>query len=90
MCTVEVAWAGLSFGIGFHQEATEVGDGAIDLFGFLLPPGDDIFVQRIGCGKPAQLHGGGKVDREIYLDAIRTEYVCQSLYLFQIFSGKDF
>ena len=90
MCTVEVARAGLSFGIGFHQEATEVGDGAIDLFGFLLPPGDDIFVQRIGCGKPAQLHGGGKVDREIYLDAIRTEYVCQSLYLFQIFSGKDF
>ena len=90
MCTVEVARAGLSFGIGFHQEATEVGDGTIYLFGFLLPPGDDIFVQRIGCGKPAQLHGGGKVDREIYLDAIRTEYVCQSLYLFQIFSGKDF
>ena len=90
MCTVEVARTGLSFGIGFHQEAAEVRDGAVDLFDFLLPPGDDIFVQRIGCGKPAQLHGGGKVDREIHLDAVRTEYVCQSLYLFQIFGGKDF
>ena len=90
MCTVEVARTGLSFGIGFYQEATEVRDGAVDLFDFLLPPGDDIFVQRIGCGKPAQLHGGGKVDREIHLDAVRTEYVCQSLYLFQIFGGKDF
>ena len=89
MGAVEVARAGLPFGIGFHEEAAEVGDEVVDFFCFVLPPGDNFFVQRVGSRKTAQLHGGSEVDGEIHTDAVWAEYICQCFYFLQIFGGKD-
>ena len=50
MSTPVVTRSGLSFGVCFHQKASEIGYQRINIFGFLLPPGNHLFIQRIGGG----------------------------------------
>ena len=52
---------GLAFGIRFDQEAAEVGNERVNFIGFGFPPGDDIFIERIGRGQIAETFGSGKV-----------------------------
>ena len=48
--------AGLAFGVGFDEEAAEVGDEGVDFVGFLFPPCGDLRVQRIGSGEFVEDH----------------------------------
>ena len=67
--------SGLSLGVGFDEEAAEVGHRPVDLLHFLLPPVDDVSVERVSglCGTQGERRA--EVDGEINLDVIRPEDV---------------
>ena len=67
--------AGLSFGIGLHQEAAEVGDGRIDLIGLGFPPRPDGGIQGVAAPQAVQPDGGGPLDGQVRADAVLPENV---------------
>ena len=53
-----------AFGVGFDDEAGEVGDGFVDLIYFGLPPGDDGWIDGVEGGEMADYLWAGEVDGE--------------------------
>ena len=90
MGTSEVAGTGLPFRIGFHQEAAEVGDDAVDFLNLVFPPADDFFVKRIGSAQTVESHRGCKINGEVHTQSVRAENICQCFYFLQVFGRKDF
>ena len=52
----EVLGAGLTLGVCLHQETTEVGNHLVYLVHLVLPPANDIAVQRVGSLQPSHLN----------------------------------
>ena len=77
--------AGLAFGIGLDQEAAEIGNECVNFVGLGFPPGDDIFVERIGRRQAAESFGRGEIRRKIQANAVRAEHVGQRGDLAKIF-----
>ena len=90
MGAAEVLRARLTLGVGLHEEAAEVGDHLVDLLHLVLPPTDDLGVERIGCLQTAYLDGRGEVDGEIDADAVGTQLVGNGLRLLQTLCGEGF
>ena len=88
MGTSEIARAGLSFAVGFHEETAEIGDELVDFLSFPLPPTGYRFVERVGSLGIAECHRSGKVDAEEGANAIRTQDVGNLFNEQQIVAGE--
>ena len=96
MCALVVERTWLALAVGFHQEASEVGYQCINLLCLRLPPSLNLGVQGVGgLDRPAAVesfsgdsHWGGEVNRQIDLDAVRTENIGNLLYLIKIYSAE--
>ena len=84
MAALVVAGAGLSFAVGLHQEAAEVGYLLVDLAGLPLPPRLHLGVLRVGSLQFAEGHGRGEVHREKHPDAIGAQDGSNLLHLVNI------
>ena len=84
----EVIRARLAFGVGLHEEASEVGDELVDLLHLGRPPLLYILVERVGSFEATDDHGRSEVDGEIGLHAVGTHDVGHLLYLLQVFGGE--
>ena len=82
----EVIRARLTFGVGLHEEASEVGNELVDLLHLGRPPLLYILVERIGSFEATDNHGRSEVDGEISLYAVRTHDVGHLPDLLQVFS----
>lgn len=72
--------ARLPFGVGFDDEAAEVGDGLVHLVHGRAPPRTYALVQRVGGVKPAQDEGRGEADGEVGADAVRPQLACNGCH----------
>ena len=79
----EVLRPWLTLGVGLHQKAAEVGDQTVDLLHLLLPPADDLGIERVGSLEAAHLDGRGEVDGEVDTDAVGAQLVGDGLRLLQ-------
>ncbi len=75
VCTVVVLRARLTFGVGFDQEAAEVGDGLVDLIRLGAPPGPYGRVEWIGCLQAADLHGRAESRAHVNANSIGPEHI---------------
>ena len=73
----------LSLTIGLDQEAAKVRNKPVYLLHFLLPPQWHPLIQRICCIEVAQCLRRSEIDREIHLDAIRTQHISNLRRLLQ-------
>ena len=89
MGTSVITRSGLSFGVRFHQKSAEIGNQRINFFRFLLPPGNDFFIQWVGSRQTAQGCRRREINGKIYFQAVRTEYIRQYFYFLQILIGKN-
>ena len=96
MGTLVVEGTGLTLGVGFHQETTEVRNLSVYLLGLSLPPRLYLLVQRVSrlqwlttvdtLGR--NRHRRTKVDGEIDLDAVRSQNGSDLLHLINIGSRE--
>ena len=63
MSTSEVLWSGFSLTVCFHQKTAKIGDGIVDFLYFILPPFNDIRIERISCRNIAQCFWRSKIYR---------------------------
>ncbi len=79
----------MTFGVGFHKETTEVGNESVNFVGFGLPPGGDIFIERIGRWQAALAFGRGEIRRKIQANAVRPPNVSQCGNFSQVIGSEN-
>ncbi len=77
MAALIILWAGLAFGVRFHEEAAEIRHMGIYLVHLSLPPGLHLGVAWIGCVEPAQFHRRREARGQIDPDPIGPENICE-------------
>ncbi len=79
-----VLGTGLSFGVRFHQEATEVRDERVDLIGLGAPPVTHARVERVSRLQATDFNGSAEYGGQIYMQSVRPEEIGQGRELAQI------
>ncbi len=80
---------GLALGVGLHEKAAEVGDGAVDLGGFFGPPGDDGGIERVGGFQAADFNGGAEARGEVNADTVGAEDIREGGEFGEIGRGEE-
>ena len=79
MGAAEVLRTRFALGVGLHKEAAKVGNQLVDLVHLILPPTDDISIERIGSLQSTNLDGRCEIDGEVDTDAIGAQLVGNGL-----------
>src|SRR5690242_14547638 len=78
-------WSFSTLGVGFHGEAAEVWNKFVDLIDLLLPPGNDLRIERIEGVEVADSLRTCEIDRERELHSPGTEDISDACELLEVF-----